>query len=323
MTAASSDGKVVYAVTPVARADGAKFAVRRVVGGKLVGRADAPDEVPAPAALAGQPAVYGDFLLIPTADGFVNRFASGTGAARPAALVPGPKWRGERAQSGAVCSITPLSDSTFATSDGGKRLTRWEWSAAPNAERKEAGSWELRDAVAGPGVVVPPAEPGGPPRLIVADVSGSVWMFAADKAGQHLRRWKAGGESAIPAGRPSSAFAAQPLDATRAAVAYTVDGKSAVAIDPNREEPLWAVRTSDDASVTVVGVPQPAGDNRWVVTDLAGRVLLIDGTSGAVVATQAAGLPGAVPTAASAVAGSAALTPLSDGSAVVIELPKK
>ncbi len=316
---ASADGQMVFAVTPVtAREGGAKFVVRRVAGGKLIGKADEPDEVNAPGAIAGQPAVVGGSLLIPTADGYVHRFVPGT-----AAMVPGPQWRGERAPANAVCSITPLSDSTFATSDGGKKLSRWEWPVAANTRFNPAGSWELREAVAGPGIVVPPAEPGGSPRLVVADVSGSVWLFAADKTGLHQRRWKAGDRSAIPVGRPSSAFASQPADATRTLVAYVVNGRAAVAINPDREDPLWAVQTSADVSITIVGAPQPAGENRWVVTDLAGRVVLIDGTSGEVLATQTAGLPGAVPTAASGVTANTALTPLSDGSAVVIELPKK
>ena len=59
------------------------------------------------------------------------------------------------------------------------------------------------------------------------------------------------------------------------------------------------------------------------MTDLAGRVVVLDGTTGAVLATQAVGLPGAVPAAASGVAANTALTPLSDGSAVVIELPTR
>ncbi len=321
---ASADGALVFAVTPVVgREGGAKFVVRRVVGGKLVGKSDEPDEVNAPEAILGQPAVVGGSLHIPTKDGFVNRFVPGTGVTTPAALVAGPPWRSDRPPVNAACSITPLSDSSFATSDGGKKMSRWEWPVAAGSRWNPAGSWELREAVAGPGIVLTPAEPGGPPRFVVADTSGSVWMFAADKAGLHKTRWKAGGTNAIPAGRPSSAFAAQPADPTRLVVAYIVDGKAAVAISPDREDPLWAVRTVDDASITIVGVPQPAGENRWVITDLAGRVVLIDGTSGKVLATQTAGLPGAVPAAASGVAANTALTPLSDGSAVVIELPKK
>ena len=314
----TADGKLVFAVTPIAGTDGAKFVVRQVAGGKLVQQ----DEVNAPAALAGQPSVVGGILYLPTADGFVNRFAPSAGVAKPASLTPGPSWRSDRPPANAVCSITALSDSSFATSDGGKKLSRWEWGSAANARWSPAGSWELQERVAGPGIVLPPTEPGAPPRFVVADTSGSVWLFAADKAGQHLRRWRGGG-SGLPTGRPSSALVAQPVDAARFVVTYVVDGKTVAALNPDHEAPLWVLQTATDASNTIMGAPQPAGDNRWVVTDLAGRIVLIDGTTGEVLARPAVGLPGAVPTAASGVAAHTALTPLSDGSAVVTELPKK
>jgi hypothetical protein len=311
--AVSADGKVAYAVTPVNR-DGPKFAIRRIAGGKVTHQ----EEVVAPAALAGQPAVVGDRLLIPTADGFVNRLVPGAGLANPAKLEAGPPWQGERRSAGASCTITPLSESSFATSDGGKKLSRWNWPAA--GAWNPADSWELRGPVAGPGVALPPGEPDGPPRLLVADASGSVWLFRADRAGPPLRRWQPGG--AIPEGRPSSPFAVQGTDPTKLSVAYVVDGRSAAALSPDREEALWSARTGDDANSRIVGAPQPAGDNRWVVTDLAGRVVVLDGASGEVLARRTVGLPGAVPAVAGGVAANSALTPLSDGSAVVIDLPK-
>ena len=312
---ASQDGKAVYTITPV-DSTRPRFVVRRIADGRLVRE----DEVLAPSAIAGQPAVVGDGLLIPTADGFVNRFVPGNGPTQPAALIAGPPWLGDRKPANAACGITALSDASFATSDGGKKLSRWEWPAGPTGKWNPAGSWELREAVAGPGVLVPPAEPGGPPRLVVADTSGGVWMLAADRGGPHLRRWRGG---IIPAGRPSSGFAMQTAEPGRVVVAYVVDGKAVAAINPDREDPLWATPTGEDVASAIVGAPQPAGDNRWVVSDLAGRVMVLDGTTGEVLATQTVGLPGAVPAAASGVAANNALTPLSDGSAVVIELPKR
>lgn len=314
---ASADGQLLFALTPVAGKDGPKFVVRRVANGKLQGE----DEIAAPGALAGQPAVIGGALHIPTSDGFVNRFVPGAGVTAPASIIAGPKWRGDRTPAGAVCALTPLSDSTFATSDGGKKLTRWEWAPGANATRKEIGEWVLREAVAGPGVVIPAAEAGGSPRVLVADVSGGVWMFAADKAGTPLRRWRAGG-TALPAGKLSSGFAVQVGEENKVAVSYVVGGRAVAALDPDREEPLWVTPVSEDAGITVVGAPQPAGAGRWVATDLAGRVLLFDGATGAVLDTKTAGLPGAVPAAASGVTAGTALTPLSDGSAVVLELKK-
>jgi hypothetical protein len=312
---ASADGRSVFTVTPVTR-DGPKFLIRRVADGKLAHE----EETVAPAALAGQPAVVGDDLLVPTADGFVNRYLPGDGRVRSGALVPGPAWQAER-KPGAACAITPLSGSSFATSDGGKRLSRWDWPAG--GKWNPAGAYELRAAAAGPGVVVPSAGPGGPPRLVVADASGSVWLFAADRAGPPLLRWRSGGTNVLPAGRPSSGFVAQAAAPGRASAVYTIDGTFAAAIDPDGENPLWVTRTGADAAGALVGPPQPAGDNRWAVTDLAGRVLILDGATGAELARLSVGLPGAVPAAAAAATATAALTLLSDGSAVMIELPKK
>lgn len=316
VVAATADGKTVHTLTPVNR-EGPKLVVRRIADGKVA----LEDEAVAPSPLAGQPAVVGGSLLVPTADGYVNRYVPGDGRLRPGKLEPGPQWVGERRSAGAVCSITPLPDGTFVTSNGGKRLTRWDWPAG-GTKWTEAGAWEVRQEVAHAGVALPPAGAGDPPRLAVADASGSVWVYAADRAGAPLRRWKPGAEDAIPAGRPTAAPAAQP-GAAGLVVVYAVDGKVAVALDPGADAALWSARTADDAGGALVGAPQPGGENRWVLTDLAGRVAVIDGKDGSVLATQSVGLPGAVPAAPSGVAAGVALTPLSDGSAVVIELPRK
>ncbi|WP_171469739.1 outer membrane protein assembly factor BamB family protein [Frigoriglobus tundricola] len=155
---AVADGKVAYALTPVDR-ERPKFLIRRIGDGKIV----ATDEVPAPAAVAGQPAVVGDSLLIPTADGFVYRLVPGSGPARPGALVAGPSWLGERRSAHAACSITPLSDSAFAVSDGGRKLARWEWPAGAAGKWNSPGVWELREAVAGPARSCRRPKPAGRP----------------------------------------------------------------------------------------------------------------------------------------------------------------
>lgn len=314
VVAAAADGKVVFAVTPVAR-DGPKFLVRRVADGKLVYESDAP----APAALAGRPAVVGDGLLVPTADGFVNRFVPGDGRVRPGQLVAGPAWLGERRPARPVCAIAPLSGTAFATSDGGKRLTRWDWPAAPNARWNQTATWELRQEVAGPAVPLPPEAPDGPPRLLVADAGGGVWLFAADRAGAQLRRWGTG--TVLPAGRPSAAPALHPGDPARPVVAVAIDGRAVAAIDPARDEPLWGVRPAGEATA-VVGAPQPAAGGNWLVTDLSGRALVLDGATGRVVEAKPVGLQGAVPAGPAGVSGATALAPLTDGSVVVLELPK-
>jgi outer membrane protein assembly factor BamB len=310
----SGDGKTVYTLTPVNR-DGPKLVVRRVTGGKLA----QSDEIVAPSAVAGQPVVVGGTLLIPTADGFVNRYVPGTSPLRPGSLEPGPQWLGER-KPGHTCSITPLTNSSFATSDGSKKVNRWEWPAT--GKWTLANFWDLRGEVTGAGVALPPAEAGGPPRVLFADSSGSISLFAADRPGAPLRRWQPGAESGIPSGRPSSPLATQ-AGSGRSAVVYAIDGKLVVAIDPTGPAKLWQAQTGEDAMSVLVGAPQPTGDDRWVLTDLAGRVVVIDGSTGALLVAKSVGLPGAVPSAPSGTAANVILTPLSDGSAVVTELPKK
>jgi len=317
VVAASADGKVVFAITPVDRG-GPKFVVRRVTDGKVTHKS----EVNAPAALAGQPAVVGADLLVPTADGFVNRFVHGDGLGRASSLVAGPPWRGDRRVENATCAITPLSAGAFATSNGTKYLSRWDWPAG--GKWNPSGAWELRDVVAGPGVVVPPAEPGGPARLLVAEASGNVWLCAADRAAVLTKpKWRPGAPSAIPAGRPTGGVAAQPGAPAGTVAAYAIDGKTVAGVDPDRDDALWAARTNDLAPGLLVGAPQPAGANRWVLTDLSGRVVVLDGATGHVLAAQTVGLQGAVPAAASSAAGDRALTPLADGSAVFVELSNR
>ena len=70
-------------------------------------------------------------------------------------------------------------------------------------------------------------------------------------------------------------FCAPPNSCPDRTGAYTVDGKLASAIDPNSDDALWAAKTGEDAASALVGAPQPAGDDRWVLTDLAGRVVVV------------------------------------------------
>jgi hypothetical protein len=104
---------------------------------------------------------------------------------------------------------------------------------------------------------------------------------------------------------------------------YTVEGRHVAGLDPDRETPLWVFHTPDDPGGELVGSPQPTADRGWVVTDLAGRVAVLDAESGARRFGAAVGLPGAVPATAGVAAGPGrVLCPLSDGSAVVVTPPE-
>lgn len=314
--AVSADGKTVFTVTPVQVIEESKpvarWLVRRVTNGQLAHTGLAP----APDAIAGTPVVLGGSLLIPASDGFVHRHVPGTGRANPDTLTAGPKWTADQ-RPGVACFITVVSDTAFFTNDGGKKFAQWDW---PKAGRlSPVGSpWELRERPAGPGVVLPPAGAGDQPRLLIADVTGSVWLYPTG-GGPQLRRWRPG--TGIPAGKPTSPFVLQPDATGRTVVAYSVENKFLVCLDPEREVPRWAVKVGDDADAVLVGPPRPTGAGRWLVTELGGRVALF-GSDGGKVDSFVIGVPGTVPAVAAGSAGAGGvLAPLSDGSAVVLALP--
>jgi outer membrane protein assembly factor BamB len=313
--AVSMDGKTVFTVTPVLvrenNKDVAKFVIRRVVEGVVTH----DGIVAAPAPLAGPPIVLGDSLLLAAADGFIYRHIPGTGRLNPDSLVAGPPWTSDRR--GSQAFLTPVSESMFLTNDGGKKMSRWEW--AFSGRWNPGGTWELREPPASPGLTLPPVD--GARRLLIADVTGSVWLFPNERGGQPLRRWRPG--AGIPIGKPTSPFVAQSDARGRLVVAYTVDDKYVVSLDPNKEVSLWSAPIGEETEAILVGAPQPAGDGRWLATDLTGRVLVFDGTNPKPTATLGVGLPGAVAAAAGgSLGGTAVLTPLSDGSAVLLALPE-
>ncbi|MBA4187025.1 MAG: hypothetical protein C0467_03310 [Planctomycetaceae bacterium] len=321
LVTASADGKLIYTVTPILVTEiqkpVAKWLIRRVSGGQITHRGTAI----APGAIAGPPVILGESLLVPAVDGSVYRHVAGTGKANPDTLVAGPPWASDRRPTDAVCSITPTSETSFLTNDGSRKFATWNWPKSANWS-PVGKEWELGERPAGAGVVLPPAAAGEAPRLLLADVTGSVWMFASDRPGQSVRRWRPSG--GLPSGKPTSPFVVQADAMKRLVVTYTVENKFLVCLDPERDLPRWAKKVSDDADITLVGPPCPAGTGRWIVSDLGGRVTLFD-TEGEKIGTPLQiGLAGVVPAvAAGVVGGTGVLAPLSDGSAVVLTLPTK
>jgi hypothetical protein len=318
--ALSPDGKTICTVTLINVNEDLKlvpkYLVRRVTGGKLVheGTVNALSLANgASAPLAGAPVLIGESLILPLANGIIYRHLAGTGRSNPDTLIAGPPWSGDqRVDASLRCYITPLPDGSFLTSDGTKKLSRWDWPA--DGRWNPVGSWELREQPAGPGLLLPPAGGTGPARLLIADVSGSVWLYANDRGGQPLRRFG-------PSGRPSSPLVMQLDAAGKPIVAYTVEEKTVVCLDPERDLPR-AARTGDDTEGILVGSPQRVGDGRWAITDLGGHVTVFDTTFENRLGSAKIPLPGAVPaTACAPLGGSALLTPLLDGSAVLIALP--
>ncbi|HUR54327.1 MAG TPA: PQQ-binding-like beta-propeller repeat protein, partial [Gemmataceae bacterium] len=310
--AVSADGKVVHTVTPTGVAPTAKWMIRKIVNGKV----ERTGSVTPPAALAGAPAAFADGLLIPAADGFVYRLYPGDGKLNPDTLKQGLRWWEDRRNPDAVCYLTVLSGDTFLTSDGGKLLTRWTWGGRDMTPTQT--TWEVRERIAVPPLLLPTAGGGTFPRLLVADVTGSVWMYEMTKSGPPVRRWRAG-VGHVPTGRPTSPLALGTDANGRFVVSYVVDHRSAVCFTPDKDVTLWVAKTGDDTASSLVGAPRPIADGRWLIADLSGKVRALDGASGKPVATGTVALPGVVPAATgSQVDASRMLIPLSDGSAVVV-----
>jgi hypothetical protein len=72
-------------------------------------------------------------------------------------------------------------------------------------------------------------------------------------------------------------------------VAYTVEDKYLVCLDPERDD-QWSVRTGDDLDGTLVGAPEPIGAGKWAVTDLGGRVTIFDSANEKFVGSATIGL---------------------------------
>jgi hypothetical protein len=275
----------------------------------------------APAPLAGQPVAFNGSLLLPAGDGSIYRLTLGDGRSRKDHLDRGPTWRLDHRVTNPVCFLLPVTGDAFLASDGGKVLKRWSWPAGGWVD--DGMKWEVRQPVAAPPLLLPPAG-GKPARLLVADTTGGVWLYGLDRTDPPLRRWVPGKTVALPGGKVSSGFAVQTDPAGRQLAAYTVDGKHLVCLDLDADQPRWVISTGDDPGRAVVGLPHPMGDGRWLATDLSGRISVLDADTGRPVVTREVGLPGAVAqTPGVPVGDSRVLVPLSDGSAAVVELQDK
>ncbi len=320
--AVSADRKTIFTITPIDGIEAgkpvAKWLIRKLTGGQVSHEGTAI----APGIIAGDPVIVGDAVLVPVADGLVYRHSAGTGRANPDTLLAGPSWMsgatpGATPATAAQGFITPVTASSFLTNDGGKKLAQWNWPKA-GQWTQIGGGWELRERAAGPGMVLP-ATADEPAQLLIADVTGNVWLYAADRAGQPTRRWRPG--TGLPSGTPTSGFTSQTLGNNRSPLTYTVANQFVVCLDPTKETVRWFKKLGSDGNETLVGSPSSVGDGRWLISDLSGRVKILD-KDGETVGTLATTLRGAVPATSMGVAGETIMAPLSDGSAVILPLPK-
>jgi hypothetical protein len=268
----------------------------------------------APAPVAGSPIMLGDSLLIPLADGVVYRHVPGKGVTIPDKLEPGPAWRAERqgvAQSTAL--LSPLDNSSFLSNDGGRRLKRWSWSLGQRWS--ESGEWELRERPAVPVLVL--HKDGAATHLVLADITGNVWLYSADRPAAPIRRWRPG--ASLPLGTPTSPLVVTRDNWGRSRIVYTVENRFLVCLDPNQDAPLWVHRHSDEPAALLVGAPVPLANGDWLTIDLTGRINRLEAATGITKATARLDIAGVFPlTPPTQTTTRELLLPLSDGSFVLL-----
>lgn len=201
-----------------------------------------------PSPLAGRPALVGDLLIAPCADGLLHRIA---GEGFTAENEQPFHWSDGDRQS-QTAELMPLADKSVVVSDGWRvRRLEYEVDQTIGQWREVSSPYVSADRLVGR-----PVTAGD--RLFVASAAGALVALAADAPGSALRTWALGG-------KPTSGPFAR-----RDCVMLVVDHRRLVCIvaDSDDERPRW---TSTETTGRICGEPQ-----------LAGEVLLVADTSGSV-----------------------------------------
>jgi len=316
--ATSADRSLTAVVTPYEEVERDRRQLRLLIRLIHDGKMAHDGHVTVPALLAGPPAFLDQTLLLPLADGLIYRHLPGQGLASPDRLEPGPLWRIERREGAASTALLcPIGKDSFLSSDGSRTLKRWLWPAGNRWN--DGGEWTLRERP-----VVPPLplfrNDGSASHFLLADTTGNVWLYAANRIDAPQRRWRPG--SALPLGQPTSAFSLTTDAQGRWRVTYTVANRLVVCLDPLQDAPLWVYRPAEEHTAALVGPPLPLPDGDWLTVDLSGRITRLAGKTGQALATSQLHLPGIFPVAAPCLTpGQDVLLPLSDGSFVLHPLP--
>ncbi|MBL8798877.1 MAG: PQQ-binding-like beta-propeller repeat protein [Planctomycetia bacterium] len=210
------------------------------------------------AALAGTPAVGQGQIILPMSDGSLRRQPLAKGAP----FDPG-QWRAVHADAGAGGHVVALGGDDFLVTDGSKGLQRITWPLGKLSQPRELKLPPLQRFVAAP-LVVPAAGGKGPPRVCVADASGTLTLLQGDYL-QKARSWQLPG--AITAG---------PF-LRGAHIGCVLDRRQLVWLDPDQAEPLWTY--ADDRGGPIVGQPRLVGDH-IVLAHQNGRFISLDPATG-------------------------------------------
>ena len=295
--ASSPDGQHVWVVAGLPNNEGSKLLIRRFRAGKKMNEV----VLPVPALLGGNPTTMGEQLLLPLANGFILRLAPDANAA-----VQGPVWRGPNAKPNTKCWLKAINNEEFLATDGdGNTVRRWKW-AEKAAKAEEVGSWESTEPLSAAPLWLDVA---GKPMLLTADNAGVAVFDPSRVAGESLRRWKGNAMGTTPPGKVTV------LAGFDGIAVYCVEGKSIVALDPTKEQPLWLLPEPQNAEIgEVLGISK-ADDGAINITFSSGLIRQVNLKTGESRGTIER-IVGAPPLATGVVTafGNRLLLPSSDGS---------
>jgi outer membrane protein assembly factor BamB len=261
------------------------------------------------AALAGDPILMGETLLLATTDNQVERY---TLPLKTGESKGGLSWRARHAPPDARCYLATLGPDGFLSTDGSRGLTRWNWpwdenkfyqAVVPKGKKpEEPPTVELPDRIVAAPLVLPRKQ-GSPLRVLVATAGGAIHLLQGDYLSL-AHTWELGGS--VTAG---------PFLRGRY-IGCVLDHNRLVWIDPEKKELQWEYRASGD----IVGRPALVED-LVVVCDEAGHFIGLDPLTGL---RQGPGytLKGAIAPAATPVAfgPGRAFAPLTDGTIMMLSL---
>jgi outer membrane protein assembly factor BamB len=299
--ASSADGKHVWVVAGLPNNEGSKLLVRRYGDGVLKNEL----VLTVPALLGGTISTIGDQLLLPLANGFILRLPPDANTA-----VQGPAWRGPNNKPNTKCWLKSINDEEFLATDGdGNTVRRWKW-AAKAAKAEEVGSWESTEPLSAAPLWL---DVGGKPMLLTADNAGVAVFDPTRVAGESLRRWKGNAMGTTPPGKVTV------LAGFDGVAVYCVEGKSIVALDPTKEQPLWVLPEPQNAEIgEVLGISK--ADNGAInITFTSGLIRQVNLKTGESRGTieRVVGSP-ALSTSAVTAFGNRLVLPSSDGSIGIV-----
>lgn len=284
--------------------DPGSLLVRKFIGNAVEDRKWTPGH-----ALAGQPVVSGNWLMLPLTNGALYRISIPNLASPPE---EGPSWRADRLPASTPCYLSPLDADEYFGTDGTRAIVRWRWVSTTKAFEM-VGKLKLPERPAATPAVVP----GSPPRVVIADGRGNLTMWDGDKLEPPmLKYWRPGGRKILPAGPVSDGLRLESDGAGPPYIVYMVDGR-VVWLSPDADGPKWVgpspIKGVEGRPVVVNG--------QVYITDRAGVVRIVDAKTG-LVTREEFSLTGSHAFAAGAVpiGNNRVLVPLVDGTVVLGEL---